>query len=91
MKNVFPHLDVPGNKRVTGGLPLQARIAVALPGLIYALIVMIAGGFGDAVLQLTAQTGLGVTGFLKYYCEYANSLKCASPVMTVQSASRAVA
>ncbi len=53
------------------GREWRAWMAVAVPGFVYAAVVTAGGGFRDAVLQLTAQTGLGETGFLKYYWEYA--------------------
>ena len=49
----------------------RAWIAVAFPGFVYAAIILASGGFRDGVLQLTAQAGLGGTGFFKYYWEYA--------------------
>lgn len=54
-----------------GGGRLRPWLAVALPGFLYFTVVAAAGGLHDAVEQLTAQTSLGETGFLKYYWEYA--------------------
>ena len=46
-------------------------VAGLIPALAYATVVAVGGGLGDAVLQLSAQTGIISVGVLKFLWEYA--------------------